>query len=390
VNHHTLSDFRIREKGQLDTLLAKVLTALQQAGLVDLKLVTQDGTKVRAQAGKQSLRRRGTIERELRAARDYLDEMDRQALENEALDERHRAAQARAAGERLDRLEACLQELEAREQRTPAPKRDQIRVSLSETDAPKMKHADGSYAPSRNVQFSTDAKAGVIVAVSVTTDANDFQQALPAIAAIEKNCGQKPECLLADNGYASRGNVEALAQSQVEFIAPWKDETSRQAGAAAASGVDSAFAASVFVWDTEQKLFTCPAGKPLKQIRQGKHHGQTCEIYAAAAEDCVGCASAKQCCGKKGGPRQVRRRVESEAMQTYLERMQDPKTQELYKRRSQVAETPHMRIKENWKWRRFSVRGLTKSAKEAIWIALAYNVQVWTRLCWTGKTATAA
>jgi transposase len=390
VNHHTLSDFRMKDKSQLDTLLAKVLTALQQAGLVDLKLVTQDGTKIRARAGKQSMRRRGTIEGELQAARDYIDEMDRQASDNEALDERHRGAQARAARERLARMEACLKELEAREQRTPAKKRDQIRISTSETEAPKMKHPDGSYAPSRNVQFSTDAKAGVIVAVTVTTDANDIQQAEPAIAEIEKNCGQKPECLLADNGYASRSNVEAFAQRQVEFIAPWKDEKSRQAGAAAANGVDSAFAASVFVWDAEQQLFLCPAGKPLKQVRQGKHHGQTCEIYAAAAEDCGGCADRSQCCGKKGGPRQVRRRIESEAMQTYLERMEDPKTQELYKRRSQVAETPHMRIKENWKWRRFSVRGLANSVKEAIWVALAYNVQVWTRLCWIGKTATIA
>ncbi len=389
VNHHTLSDFRIRDKNQLDTLLAKVLTALQHAGLVDLKLVTQDGTKIRARAGKQSMHRRGTIERELRSARDYMDEMDRQVSENEALDERHRAAQARVASERVDRLEACLRELEAREQRTPANKRDRIRISTSETEAPKMKHADGSYAPSRNLQVSTDAKAGVIVAVSVTTDANDTQQAEPAIAAIEKNCGQKPKCLLADNGYASRANVEALTQSQVEFIAPWKDEKSRQAGAAAANRVDSAFAASMFVWDVEQKLFVCPAGKLLKQVRQGKHHGQICEIYAAAAEDCDGCVSAPQCCGRRSGPRQLWRRVESPAMQTYLERMRDPKTQEVYKRRSQIAETPHMRIKENWKWRRFSVRSLAKSAKEAIWVALAYNVHVWTRLCWTGKGAIA-
>jgi transposase len=390
VNYHTLSDFRIREKSQLDTLLAKVLTALQQAGLVDLKLVTQDGTKIRARAGKQSMRRRGGIERELQAARDYIDEMDGHATENDALDERHRAAQARTASERLERLEACLKELEAREQRTPAKKRDRIRVSTSETEAPKMKHADGSYAPSRNVQFSTDAKAGVIVAVSVTTDANDIQQAEPAIAGIEANCGEKPKCLLADNGYASRANVEALTQSQVEFIAPWKDEQSRQAGAAASNGMDSAFAASVFVWDAEQKVFMCPAGKQLKQTGQGKRHGQNCEIYTVAAEDCDGCADKPQCWGKAGRARQLRRRIESKAMQTYLARMRDPRTQEIYKRRSQVAETPHMRIKENWKWRRFSVRGLAKSAKEAIWVALAYNVQVWTRLCWTGKAATAA
>jgi hypothetical protein len=38
--------------------------------------------------------------------------------------------------------------------------------------------------------------------------------------------------------------------------------------------------------------------------------------------------------------------------------------------------------KGTWKWRRFAVRGLVKTAKEALWLAIAYNVQQWIRLCW--------
>lgn len=194
------------------------------------------------------------------------------------------------------------------------------RVSTSETEAPKMKHRDGSYAPSRNVQLSTDSKAGVIVGVRVTTAHNDVGQLEPALEQIEKNCGRKPKIMLADNGYASRQNVEALSNQGIELVAPWKNEKSRQAGVSATHGIAAEFTPAAFSWDEQAGVF-------------------------------------------RGGPRKLRRSV--------------------------VAETPHMRIKENWGWRRFSVRGLAKSAKEAIWVAIAYNIHVWTRLRWTARATNA-
>jgi hypothetical protein len=62
--------------------------------------------------------------------------------------------------------------------------------------------------------------------------------------------------------------------------------------------------------------------------------------------------------------------------------METAEAQQLYRRRSEVAEFPHMWWKGTWKWRRFSVRGLAKAAKEALWLAIAYNVQQWIRLRW--------
>jgi hypothetical protein len=69
-------------------------------------------------------------------------------------------------------------------------------------------------------------------------------------------------------------------------------------------------------------------------------------------------------------------------MREFIRRMEQPGKQALYKRRSAIAETPHMRWKGNWKWRRFSVRGLQKAGMEALWLALAYNAQVWSRIVW--------
>src|SRR5437660_11765267 len=53
VNHHTLS-FRVAHGSALKNLMEQVLGVLFAEGLVGLERVTQDGTKIRAQASKRS------------------------------------------------------------------------------------------------------------------------------------------------------------------------------------------------------------------------------------------------------------------------------------------------------------------------------------------------
>jgi hypothetical protein len=141
------------------------------------------------------------------------------------------------------------------------------------------------------------------------------------------------------------------------------------------------------VWDEARQSFVCPAGQHLEQVKQRTHHGQRCEVYRARAEQCAACEQAPRCCGhlKPGMPRQIERVLEGAAMQEFTKRMEQPDQQALYRKRSGIAETPHMRWKGNWKWRRFSVRGLRKAGMEALWLALAYNAHVWTRVIWRTK-----
>jgi len=70
-----------------------------------------------------------------------------------------------------------------------------------------------------------------------------------------------------------------------------------------------------------------------------------------------------------------------------LERMKQPEAHSLYRKRSEVAEFPHLWIKSYWGLRRFTLRGKAKATKEVIWAALAYNVQQWARLKWASATA---
>lgn len=385
INHHTLADFRVAHGEALQHVFAQFLTLLETVGLVDLKTLLQDGTKVRAVAGRGSLHRRKTLEQGMRRAQQVVKKMEAQpesegGPQGGAIEERRQAAQKRAAREALERAEAALAKLKKLEQEAAPSKREGLRVSESEPEARNMKQPDGGWGPSYNVQVTTEARSRMIVAVQVTTAANDTQQLIPALEKVKQNCGRLPEKIIADNGYATRDNVEKTSERGVEMIAPWKQGESREAGACKLNHIQREFAPSAFRVQRGGKKLLCPAGKTLVVIEHKVHHGLPCQVFEARAVDCRRCRYRRECCGRRSGPRRITRVVESEAMKQYLKRMKQPATKELYARRSEIAEFPHLWIKAVKRWRRFSVRGAVKAGIEALWVALAYNIAQWIRL----------
>jgi transposase len=381
INHHTLAEFRVGHEEARQDLFAQFLTILETAGLIDLSTLLHDGTKVRAVAGRSSLHRRKTLEKRLKQARRVMRGLDRKAeTEDEGMDERRRAAQARSAQEALKRAEAALAKLKSLEAETAPSEQKDLRVSESEADARNMKHADGGWGPSYNVQVTTEIQSRMIVGIGITTAANDTQELIPALGTVKENCGRLPEQIIADNGYATRSNVEQTSEQKVVLIAPWKDDSSREAGACARNGIEAGYEPSAFQAQRGGKKLTCPAGKTLVIIGQQTHHGLLRNVFEARRSDCARCKSKKACCGNRGGPRRITRGVESPAMKAYLGRMKQPEVKELYGRRCEIAEFPHLWAKAVKKWRRFSVRGVVKAGMESMWVALAYNVAQWTRI----------
>ena len=54
VNYHTLADFRVAHQESLDELFVQVLGVLSHQGLITLKRVMHDGTKIKAAAADKS------------------------------------------------------------------------------------------------------------------------------------------------------------------------------------------------------------------------------------------------------------------------------------------------------------------------------------------------
>jgi transposase len=218
VNYHTLSDFRVTHGAALDALLTQSITVLLHRGVVTMARVAQDGTRVRASAGVGSFRRAATLAECQTQARKQVERTARQA---DAPVSRPEAAQARAARERLARVEEALAELPAvAAAKTRNRAKGEARVSTTDPAARMMKMADGGFRPAYNVQFATDGDSHVIVGVAVTNVGNDQQQLIPMLTQIERRCGRPPTGMLADGGYVSYPAIDATAAREVTLLMP--------------------------------------------------------------------------------------------------------------------------------------------------------------------------
>ena len=231
VNYHLLADVRSQHGDKWDALLTQIVGTLLAEELVTMHCVAQDGMKVRAQAGKSSFRRRGTLERCLEEARQQVQALQQQADESpDKLAKRQLAARQRAAAERARRLEEAVRNCEAlQQQREESAKKScrkvkEARASTTDPEARVMQFSDGGYRPGYNVQFSTDTAAGVIVGVEVTPAGNDLDQLPPMLGQLEERYQRRPAEVLVDGGFASRQAIEAAAGQGTVLYAPLKKE----------------------------------------------------------------------------------------------------------------------------------------------------------------------
>jgi transposase len=221
VNHHTLSDFYSSGKDWLEEQIAAHLACLQTQGLVDFTRTAQDGMRVRASAGASSFRRQESLEENLVAAREHIEKLRQEQIENPVEgDKRKRAAQERAAREKVERLEAALEQLpEVEAKKKDEEARKKARVSTTDPDARVMKMADGGYRPAFNVQFSTDPHSQVITGYDVV-NVTDQNQLSPMLEQIHERTGEYPAECVVDGGFANHKEIEAWAEKGVVVYTP--------------------------------------------------------------------------------------------------------------------------------------------------------------------------
>ncbi len=109
------------------------------------------------------------------------------------------------------------------------------RVSATDPECRIMGQSDRGYAPSYNVQISTDAGQKAICAVSISQSPAD-QTLLPsAMDEIKKTTGVNPEQLVVDAGFTTREAIVTAHERHIDLIgsfnetnAGWKTFLRRQ------------------------------------------------------------------------------------------------------------------------------------------------------------------
>ena len=226
-NFRTISDFRKIHLVTLEGLFEQVLKIALEAGAMRVGRVAVDGTKVKANASQHkamSYDRMREKEKQLKA------EVKQLLAQAEAAD----AAEDQQYGKdrRGDELPAELQRRETRIKKIQEAKRaveqrardkaaaegadpkqarpkDKDQYNFTDPQSRIMKGADG-FVQAYNAQAAVEPKLQLIVGQTVTQAANDKEQLIPMLATMEEQSGQRPDDVLADSGYCSEKNLEAL------------------------------------------------------------------------------------------------------------------------------------------------------------------------------------
>ena len=242
----TISDFRKLHLKALEELFQQMLRLTLETGTMKLGRVALDGSKVKGNASKHKAisygrtketekRLREEVRKLLNQAEAADKEEDSQYGRDRRGDELPEELQRRET--RIARIREAKRALEerAREQAKSEGKDPEdaqptkkAQYNFSDPESRMLKGPDG-FLQGYNTQIAVEPVFQLIVGQRVTQAANDKQQMVPLIEAIEEQSGQKPEEVLADNGYCSDENLKYLARKRMEgFVATGKQKHSQR------------------------------------------------------------------------------------------------------------------------------------------------------------------
>jgi hypothetical protein len=253
-----------------------------------------------------------------------------------------------------------------------------------------MKQSDGGFAPSYNVQISTDAAHKIVVGVGVSQSSSDQGELAPALEEVAENMGRQPAQAVVDGGFTSRETILDMEHRGVDLIGSLGDGAGQSAGQMERRGVDPAFRPEAFPYHPETDAYICPAGKVLPHAGKERRPGVIHHQYRATAAECAACAFKAQCCPHNAASgRMVVRAEEAPAVVAFRAKMETQEAKQIYRQRGAVAEFPNAWIKDKLGLRQFRLRGLIKVSMEAVWACLTYNIKQWIRLRWRRGVALA-
>ena len=221
VNHHSLSDFRVQHGEFLDGVLTQSVAVLMDRGLVTLKRVSQDGVRVRANAGASSFRRQPSLERCLQEAQEQVERLRQELKQDpEATSRRQASAQHHAVEDRHRRVQEALAQMPKVAAKKPAAERDKARVSTTDAEARVMKMGDGGFRPAYNGQFAVDTETQIVVGVEVSNSGSDQGQLVPMLEQLQKRYEVIPAQSLVDGGFAGLQDIQKASELGTEVFAP--------------------------------------------------------------------------------------------------------------------------------------------------------------------------
>lgn len=411
ADHNTIARFRSQKlKVIFKDIFKQVVLLLAKEGLVTLKEVFTDGTKIESAAGRYTFVWGNAIKTRKEKMAKQLEEMwqyaqriadeedkdptppdftkiDKEKVEKTAQkinrilkDNAKASSKAKAKARYIEKnFPANLDRYEQQEQLLKG------RGSYSKTDPDatfmRMKEdhmKNGQLKPGYNVQISSASQ--FIIHYSLHQTTNDIHTLKPHLQSYEYLYESMPEILTADAGYGSEENYEYLENLNVEGYVKYNtfDKEEQTYKTKKKQKPKEAFHRDYLHYNDKDDYYVCPMGQRMDKVSEKKQttksgYDQTSSIYQA--RNCRGCPL-RGMCHKSKHNRKIDRNHNLERHKEIMQqRLTSPEGEERRRRRAADVEPIFGHIKANRNFKRFTHKGIKKAEMEFGLHALAHNLR---------------
>lgn len=411
VDHNTINRFRSDKlKDSFKEIFKQVVLMLANEGLITLKNIYTDGTKIEAQAGRYTFVWGNSIKTNKAKMLTQLEELWKyaQSIDNddepnpepsefkeiskEVIEKTVAKIDAKLSGndKASSKSKAKLRyiknnfvtNLEKYEQQE-AILGERNSYSKTDTEATFMRMKEdhmqnGQLKPAYNTQISTENQ--IIVHYTTHQNPTDTKTLKPHLEDFEQTYGQeiftKLQTITADAGYGSEENYDYLEQqgltAYVKYNTFEKEQDKNY------QKKHKPFSKENLYYNQEEDYYVCPMGQKMHKTHQSQkttEAGYKQNLSHYQAQNCQSCPLRTQCFKAKGN-RSIERNHN-------LERHKQ-KTRELLlseigiqkrKQRSADVEPVFAQLKHNNGFRRFSLKGIKKVELEFGLMALGHNLR---------------
>jgi transposase len=404
-DHNTINDFRgKRLKGKFKNIFNQVVELLAEQGVLSLKELYVDGTKIEANAnrytfvwGKSIKTSKERIKKQLKELWSYVEKVyaEEQMLPNQPDFEE---IDPEKVAQTIDTINEALKDKKIdkkvkqklnyakknwpknlqkyNEQEAILGKRNSF--SKTDPDATFMRMKDdhmqnGQLKPGYNLQASTNNQFITNYTLAQTTaDTTTLKDHLKDHI---ESYDQTPETLTADAGYGSEENYTDLEEKNITAFVKYnyfhKEQRDKK-------HKENPFHPDNLFYNPETDTYYCPMGQAMNKIHTYESqtkNGFTQEIHRYQAQSCHGCPL-RGSCHKAKGNRIIERnhnliRLKEKAKNLLLSEGGIAHR----KRRCWDVEAVFGNIKQNMGFKRFMLRGMEKVTTEIGLIAMAHNLK---------------
>ena len=374
----TIADFRRDNPKALKNVFKEFVVFCHTMGLISMRTLAVDGTKLRGQNGHGEVYRREKLAEIERAVAQGL---ERYFKEMEELDRRQDCEGIQIRKEKVVELTKKIQRLTRKGEKVNAAKEfleahpQENAYSGSDPDS-RLQKDKGMVQPGYNAQSVVDGENKLIVAADVSNQQSD-KRLLGAMVEqtleVKKRLGVEEKIeMVADAGYFNETDVLANQQGQtIRVTVPIAPEGER------GDSKEEIWGQEKFRYDAERDIWVCPLGAELRKITArpvADKNGRMTWKYRVEDAECAACPK-RSCCTKGSGGRMLRVSVRHRELKAYFEQLENPERKTLIRKRKELVEHPFGTIKRTLGFGHFLQRGLEAVGAEFQFSCFIYNLK---------------